>query len=96
VPALGHKDICGLDVAVDDAFGVRGIQCVPNFDPQFQRLLQRQGLAGNSFLQRLTVETFHGNKRLAIVLADFVDGANVGMVQGGSGLCFAIEAGEGL
>ena len=34
VPALGDKDVRGLDVAVDDAFGVGGVERVGNFDGQ--------------------------------------------------------------
>jgi hypothetical protein len=32
-------------------------------------------------LQRLPVQKFHGDEALALVLANFVDGADVGMVQ---------------
>ena len=96
MPALGDKYVCGLDVAVDDSFGVRRIQCVRNLNPQLQHFLKRERLAGNAMLQRLPVEKLHRNERLTVVLADFVDGANVGMVQGGRSLCLTVEAAQSL
>ncbi len=54
------------------------IQCVRNLNPQLQHLLKRQRLAGNAMLQRHAVEKLHDNEGLTVVLADFVDGANIG------------------
>ena len=42
------------------------------------------------------VEKFHCDEALTVVLADFVDGADVGMVQRGSGVGFAAKALESL
>ncbi len=47
-------------------------------------------------LQRLALQILHGNEGLPALLVDFVDGANVWMVQGGSGLRLALEAAERL
>ena len=47
-------------------------------------------------LQRHAIEKLHGDEGLPVLLADFVDGADVGMVQGGCGLGFALKTGEGL
>ena len=47
-------------------------------------------------LQRHAVQKFHGDEGLPILLADVVDGADVGMVQRRRGLGFALKAGEGL
>ncbi len=55
-------------------------------------------------LQRGAFHEFHRDERLAGIrsarwkrhLADFIDGANVGMVQGGRGLCLTVEAVQSL
>jgi len=44
----------------------------------------------------LAVEKLHPNERLTVVFADFVDGANIWMVQGGSSLCLTVEAAQCL
>ncbi len=46
--------------------------------------------------ERLAIEKFHGDEGFAVLLADIVDGADVGMIEGGGGLGFALEAGESL
>ena len=47
-------------------------------------------------LEGFAFEQLHGDERLAIVLADFVDRADVRMIQPGSGAGFALEALESL
>ena len=47
-------------------------------------------------LQRHAFQKFHGDEGMSVLLADFVDGADVGMIQGGSGARFAAETFEGL
>ncbi len=44
----------------------------------------------------MPVQKLHGDEGLAVLLADFVDGADVGMVQSGGGLRFALEARQRL
>jgi len=34
MPALGDEDVGGFNVAVDDAFSMRGVQCIGNFNCQ--------------------------------------------------------------
>jgi len=42
-------------------------------------------------LERAAFHKFHDDKRVAGILADFVNGADVGMIQGGGGACFALK-----
>ena len=44
----------------------------------------------------MAVEKFHGDEGAAFGFADVVDGADVGVIEGGGGLGFALEAGERL
>src|SRR5579864_2664280 len=47
-------------------------------------------------LQRHAVEKFHDQEGMGVLLADFVDGADIGMVEGGCGLRLALKAGKCL
>ena len=47
-------------------------------------------------LERDAVEEFHGDERFAVLVVGFVDRADVGMIQSGSRLRFALEAAERL
>ena len=75
-----------------DAFRVRGIERIGYFDGQLQQPLSLQRAAGNHVLQRDPIQVFHGDEPEAVVVRDLVDGADVGMVQGGGGPGFAAEA----
>ena len=48
--ALGYEDVGGLDVAVDDAFGVRRIQRVGDIDGDGQQLLRFERPPGDAVL----------------------------------------------
>ena len=60
------------------------------------RVFEIQRAAGDAVLQGLAFEELHGDERLAVLLADVVNGADVGMIQGGCGVRFAPEAAERL
>src|SRR2546423_12112851 len=47
-------------------------------------------------LQRDAIEEFHGDEGFAVLFADVVDGADVGMVEGGGSLGFPLEARQSL
>ena len=47
-------------------------------------------------LQRHAVQKLHDDERLAVLLADFIDRADIGMVQGGSSLSLSLETSQGL
>ena len=83
VSALGYKQVCGLDVAVDYAFCVCCVQRVRNLDGEGQNQLGFHRSPSDAVFQRQPVQKLHGDEGLPIVLADLVDGANVGMVEGG-------------
>ena len=91
VAALGDENIRRLDIAVNDAFGVRRVQRVGDFRGQRQREVQLHRLAGDLVLQRGTIEKFHGDEHFAVLVVNFVDGADVRMIQGRSGFGFAFE-----
>ena len=62
VAALGDENVGGLDVAVDDAFGVGGIERVGNLDGQRQNQLGFQRTPGDAVLQRQPIQKLHGDE----------------------------------
>ena len=61
------------------------------------RMVSSSTAAGDEMLQRHAVEELHGDEGLlAILFADFMDGADVGMIQRRGGSGFAPEAFQGL
>jgi hypothetical protein len=86
VAAFSHEDIGRLDVAMDNAFSVRGVESVGDFNPQVQEAFQREGLAFQAVLQRVAIQELHGDEGLFVLTADVVNGADVGMIQARGGL----------
>ncbi len=95
-PRSTRKIFAGFDVAMHDPLGVRCVQAVGNLDADFKELGNFQRLAADAVLQRLAFEQFHGDEGAAFVFADVVNGADVGMIEQGSGARFAAEALDGL
>src|SRR5579862_129551 len=96
VAAVGDKNIGGLDVAVNDAFGVSGVQGVRDFDSQAQEHLGIERAATDAMAEGDAVEELHGDEAAAGLFADFVNGADIGMVEGGGGAGFTTETFQSL
>ena len=93
---LGHEKVRRFNIAMDDLLRVRGIERVGNLDAQRQRGFNLQRPRSDAVPQRHPVEKLHGDERLAVLLADVINCADVGVIQCGRSLGFALEAGEGL
>ena len=89
--AFGHKDVGWLDVAMDDALRVCGIECVGNLRGQFQQFFQVEGPSSDAVLERLPFEQLHGDEVPPALMPDLVNRADVGMVQRGGGARFTLE-----
>ena len=94
MPALCNEDVGGLDVTVDDSFGMCRAERIRDLGISLQHLIDRQRLSGNAILERLAVEKLHGDEFPAAVFADVVDGANIRMIEGGGCFRFTLEAFE--
>jgi hypothetical protein len=94
--ALADEDIGRLDVAVDDAFGVRRIERIGNLDGQTEQSVGLDGPSSDAVCQRHALQQFHRNEGPPIDLVDFMDHANVGVVQRGRSLGLALKTAEGL
>src|SRR5579859_2078548 len=81
---------------MDDSSFVRSIERVCNFDGKRQHRLRVQGLSANAVLQCHSIQKLHGDERPPMLVIDLIDRADVRVVQGRSGLGFALEAVERL
>ena len=91
--ARRHKDVGGLDVAVDDSPGVRGIERARRSGrPSRGAAIRFERTGGDAVLERRAIEQLHGDERPALVLVDVENGADVGVVQGGGGARLPLEA----
>jgi hypothetical protein len=59
---------------------------------QCEQNIYIDGLSLNAVLQRHAIEKFHGDERTSIEIADFVDGADVWMVERGGRTSLAPKA----
>src|ERR1700722_7626637 len=93
---LGNEYIRRLDVAMNDALGVRGIESVGNLDGQREQSLDFHRAVANAVPEGVAVEIFHSDESLVLVFTDVVNRANVGMIQGRRRFGFPAEAAQGL
>ena len=69
--ALGDKDIRRLDVAVNNALAVSGVETFGDFCRQFQQLSVGSWLSTNAIPQRRAFQQLHHDEELAILLRQF-------------------------
>src|ERR1700675_4865047 len=96
VPALGDKNVCGFDVAMDDPFGVGRVQRIGNLNRQAEQNVGLEGLSGDPMLERQSIQKLHHDEGLTILLPDFIDRADIGMVEGRGRLRLPLEASQCL
>jgi hypothetical protein len=94
LPVVGDKQVGRLDIAVDDALLVRGIQRIGDLDGQLCQVLGRQRPAQDPLLECATLQQLHGDEVPAVGFVDVVNGANIGVVQRRGGARLALEAFE--
>jgi hypothetical protein len=71
---------------------VRGFERIGDLYRKLQQHLGRKRFAADGMLQRLSLEHLHRDEELPLVLADFVNRADVRMVEGRCRAGFATEA----
>ena len=81
---------------MDDSFRMCRVEGVGNLDAQFEYRFYLQRLATDYVVKRLPFQQFHGDYGPSIDLIDFVDRADVRVVQRGRNLGFPLETAEGL
>ncbi len=91
-----HEDVPRLDVSVDDARAVRGVERLGDLGRDLEHLARFERLAGDVSLEIRALQPLHGDERLAVVVLDLVDGADVGMVQPRQRVRLATEPPDGV
>ena len=94
VATISNKDVSGLNVAMNDSFGVRGIERVGDVDAQCHQSVQVHWMTGDAVLQCRTFQELHRDERLPVLFTDVMDRADVGVTKGRCGLRFTPESAE--
>ena len=75
---------------------VCGVEGVGDADGEAEEDVGVERLSGDAMFQGHALEKFHGDESFAALIVNFVDGADVGVIEGGGGFGFALKAAEGL
>src|SRR5882762_2346340 len=81
MPPLRDKNVGGLDVTMNDAFVVSGIERIGNLDGNGDNTVGIQGACGYQIFQRYAIQVLHGDEGMAFVAPNFVDGADIGVIK---------------
>ena len=86
-------NVIGLDVSMNDALFVGMFQAFEDLSRIFNGFVHGKKTLRIDFIsQGVAIEVFHGHEEPVPFLTEFVDGHDVGVVEGASGLSFALEA----
>lgn len=94
--SVGDENVGGLDIAVNDALRMGGIECIGDLDSQIKSDVIFEWPACNAMSKGLTLQAFHRDEGAPCGFVNFVNRANVRMVQRGCCFGFALKAAEGL
>ena len=92
MPCLRDKDVRWLDVAVNDAFAMGGVERVGDLGAEIEHEVDGQRFSVDAVFEGLAFEIFHRQVGSAVFFADVIDGADVGVVQRRGSAGFAAEA----
>jgi hypothetical protein len=75
---------------------LRGVECVGHLNRDFDEQPGIHRLAADAMLEGLALQEFHGDERSLVGFFNFVNGADVGMIQGRSRASFSLKAFKSL
>ena len=91
-PGAGEHDVARLEVAMNHALAVRGVQGAGDLDSDAQRFGHRQRSVAEALFQAFALQMFHHQELLRVLTTDVVERADVRVVQAGNGPRFTFEA----
>src|SRR5215469_18658080 len=83
--SFSHENVGRLNIAVNNASTVGSIEGISDLDSQRQNCFDLQRLPPDAVLQVKPVQILHDDEQPTFVFADFVDRADVRMVEGRCG-----------
>src|ERR1700686_5886982 len=93
---LRNENVGGLDVAMNYALGMRGIEGIGNLDSEREQGFRVQRFSVDPVAEGLTFQQFHGNKGAAIGFVDLIDGADVWMIESRGSFGFTLKTAKCL
>ena len=95
--AIGPEhQVVGLDVAMHDRCGMRGRKRRRRLDRDVENFAKRQRTALQPFAHGLALDELRHQEPRSVVIADLVNGQDVGMIERGSGAGFVQEPAHAL
>src|SRR5882724_8823854 len=88
----GDENIGRLEIAMDDSTLMGSVEGVGNLDGDVKDLSARQRLARDDVFESLAFQEFHRNEGMPFGFVNFINGADVGMVEGRGGPCLALKS----
>ena len=88
---VAHHDVLGLEIAMHDARGMRLRETLGYLLGDVGEPSRRQPAGGQQVAQGLALHPFHDHEGHAGLMANVMDGQDIGMVQGRSRLGFLLE-----
>ena len=89
----GEDDVLRFDVAVGDAGAVGAVEGVGDLGGVFEGLVEGEGAFFDALGEGFAFHELHDHVAGAGLVADVVEGTDVGVVEAGDGAGFAFEAG---
>ena len=81
-PTFGDHDVGGLQISMQDTQAVRCRQTVGDLDADRQNQIGAHRPPSDQFLEVLARDVLHGDERPSLILAHFIDRADVGVLDG--------------
>jgi len=93
---VADHHVLGLDVAMDNAGFVRGVEGGGHLEGDLQGVSQRQRHGAHPLAQRLSPDELRGNEVQVLEIPDLVDGEDIGVIERRRRLRFPHESTEAI